>query len=42
MDIDYNRINEAIRFYSNYGYKYINLDWTVTEYIDTVTRPKNT
>ena len=38
--IDYNLINESIQFYSNNGFQRIEAPWTVSEYVDNITKPE--
>lgn len=38
--IDYNLIHKSIEFYEKYGFTRIEAPWMVTEYIDSITRPK--
>lgn len=40
--IDYNLINESILYYEKLGFNRIETPWLVTEYIDSITRDKNT
>lgn len=39
--IDYNNIAQSIDFYESRGYKRIETPWTVSEYVDDITRPKD-
>jgi hypothetical protein len=37
--IDYKLISESIDYYENGGFKRIESPWTVSEYIDNITKP---
>lgn len=39
--IDYKLISESIDYYENSGFKRIESPWTVSEYIDNITKPKD-
>lgn len=39
--IDYKLLNESIEFYESEGFTRIEVPWMVTEYIDSITRPKD-
>lgn len=38
--IDYNLINKSIEFYFEKGFERIETPWLVTDYVDSITRPK--
>jgi hypothetical protein len=39
--IDYKLLNDSLIFYENNGYKRIESPWTVSQYVDDLTRPKD-
>lgn len=39
--IDYNKLANSEKYYSNLGYKRIETPWTVSEEVDDITRPKD-
>lgn len=39
--IDYKLINDSIEHYENLGFQRVESPWTVTEQVDSITRPKN-
>lgn len=39
--IDYKLISESIDYYENVGFKRIESPWTVSEYVDNLTKPKD-
>lgn len=39
--INYNNIADSIDFYTSCGYQRIEAPWTVSEYVDDITRPKD-
>ena len=38
--IDYNLLNESILHYSKNGFQRIEAPWTVSEYVDNITKPE--
>lgn len=39
--IDYHLLSESISYYENHNFKRIEVPWTVSEYVDNITKPKD-
>jgi hypothetical protein len=39
--INYGYINDSIEYYEKCGFKRVEAPWTVSEYVDSLTRPEN-